>query len=243
MLVDMSRAEGPEPDSRADRPADVEVSGSLPMPLTTFIGREQELGEIRSLLRTGKRLVTLVGIGGIGKTRLALELGLRTSDQGWPESYLVELASLANPGLVEGAVLESVGGGSSRSPLEAVAEHLGGAAALLVLDSCEHVLDAARRVAEVLLRSCPSLMIVATSRSPLGLEGELVWQVPSLSVQKHSPSAGPGASDSARLFADRASYVQPRFKLSEDVASAVEAIVRKVDGIPLAMELAAARGG
>ena len=76
MLVDMSRAEGPEPDSRADRPADVEVSGSLPMPLTTFIGREQELGEIRSLLRTGKRLVTLVGIGGIGKTRLALELGL-----------------------------------------------------------------------------------------------------------------------------------------------------------------------
>ena len=241
MLVDMSKAANPEPDSLVGGTADVEVTGTPPMPLTTFIGREKELGEIRSLLRAGKRLVTLVGIGGIGKTRLALELGMRTSDLGWPKFYFAELASLANPGLVEGTVLESVGGGSSRSPLEAVVEHVGGAAALLVLDSCEHVLEAARRVAEVLLRSCPSLTIVATSRSPLGLGGELVWQVPSLSVQKYSPSGGPGASDSARLFADRASYVQPRFKLSEDAASAVEAIVRKVDGIPLAIELAAAR--
>jgi predicted ATPase/DNA-binding CsgD family transcriptional regulator len=241
MIVDMRKAENPEPDSLVDGPQDVEVTGTLPMSLTTFIGRERELDEIRSLLREGKRLVTLVGIGGIGKTRLALELGFSASDLGWPKVYLVELASLANPDLVEGAVLESVGGGSSRSPLKAAVEYLRDATALLVLDCCEHVLDAARHVAEVLLRRCPSLAILATSRSPLGIAGEPVWQVPPLSMQKRSDSGEPGASDSARLFADRASYVQSRFELSEDVARAVEAIVRRVDGIPLAIELAAAR--
>src|ERR1035438_8781713 len=178
MIVGMRKAENPELDSLVDGPQDVEVTGDLPMSLTTFVGRERELDEIRALLRGGKRLVTVVGIGGIGKTRLALELGFSASDLGWPKVYLVELASLANPDLVEGAVLESVGGGSSRSPLKAVVEYLRDANALLVLDCCEHVLDAARHVAEVLLRRCPSLAILATSRSPLGIAGELVWQVP-----------------------------------------------------------------
>jgi predicted ATPase/DNA-binding NarL/FixJ family response regulator len=241
MIVGMGKAQPPGPDSRAGNPQDVEVTSDLPMSLTTFVGRERELDEIRSLFRGGKRLVTLVGIGGIGKTRLALELGFSASDLGWPKVYLVELASLADPGLVEGAVLESVGGGSSRSPLQAVVEYLREANALLVLDRCEHVLDAARHLAEVLLRRCPSVAILATSRSPLGIAGELVWPVPPLSRQKRSDAGEPGASDAARLFADRASYVQPRFELSEDVARAVEAIVRRVDGIPLAIELAAAR--
>ena len=110
-----------------------------------------------------------------------------------------------------------------------------------MLDCCEHVLGAARRVAEVLVRSCPSVAILATSRSPLGIAGELVWQVPPLSMRKRSEAGETGASDAARLFADRASHVQARFELSEDVAVAVEAIVRRVDGIPLAIELAAAR--
>jgi predicted ATPase/DNA-binding CsgD family transcriptional regulator len=241
MMADMRNAENLEPDSLTDRPPAIEVTATLPMSLTAFVGRERELDEIRSLFRAGKRLVTLVGIGGIGKTRLALELGSSAGDLGWPKIYLVELASLANPDLVEGAVLESVGGGSSRSPLKAVVEYLRDATALLMLDCCEHVLDAARTVAEVLLRSCPSLAILATSRSPLGIGGELVWQVPPLSMQKRSDSGEPGASDSARLFADRASYVQPRFELREDVTQAVETIVRRVDGIPLAIELAAAR--
>jgi predicted ATPase/DNA-binding NarL/FixJ family response regulator len=241
MIVDMRQAANPEPDSLADGPQDVELTGTPPMPLTAFIGRERELDEIRSLLRAGKRLVTLVGIGGIGKTRLAVELGSKASDLSSSRFYLVELASLANPDLVEGAVLESVGGGSSRSPLKAVVEYLRDATALLVLDCCEHVLDAARHVAEELLRRCPSVAILATSRSPLGIAGEVVWQLPSLSLQKSVDFGETGASDSARLFADRASYVQPRFKLSEDVATAVEAIVRGVDGIPLAIELAAAR--
>jgi predicted ATPase/DNA-binding CsgD family transcriptional regulator len=241
MIVDMRQAANSELDSLADGPQDEELTGTLPISLTSFIGRERELDEIRSLLRAGKRLVTLVGIGGIGKTRLALELASKASDLSSSKFYLVELASLVNPDLVKGAVLESVGGGFSRSPLKAAVEYLRDATALLVLDCCEHVLDAVRHVAEELLRECPSLAILATSRSPLGIAGELVWQVPSLSVQKSGDSGETRASDSARLFADRASYVQPRFELSEDVAIAVEAIVRRVDGIPLAIELAAAR--
>jgi predicted ATPase/DNA-binding CsgD family transcriptional regulator len=241
MIAGMGKAQDPGLGSRADYPQDVEVTGDLPMPLTAFVGRERELGELRSLFRAGKRLVTLVGIGGIGKTRLALELAFSAGDLGWAKVYLVELCSLADPGLVDGAVLESLGGGSSRSPLQAAAEYLREANALLVLDCCEHVLGAARRVAEVLVRRCPSVTVLATSRSPLDIAGELVWPVPSLSVRERGDAGDAGASDAARLFADRASYVQPRFGLSEDAAGAVEAIVRRVDGIPLAIELAAAR--
>jgi predicted ATPase/DNA-binding NarL/FixJ family response regulator len=241
MILGMGNAQDPGPGSRVDNPQDVEVTGDLPMSLTAFVGRESELEELRSLFRAGKRLVTLVGIGGIGKTRLALELGFSAADLGWAKVYLVELASLADPGLVDEAVLESVGGGSSRSPLQAAAEYLREETALLVLDGCEHVLDAARRVAEVLLRRCPSVAVLATSRSPLDIAGELVWPVPPLSMRKRGDAGEAGASDAARLFADRAGYVQPRFELSEDVAGAVETIVRRVDGIPLAIELAAAR--
>ena len=116
MMAGMGRAPDPGAGSRAGHPQDVEVTGDLPMSLTTFVGREPELDELRSLFRAGKRLVTLVGIGGIGKTRLALELGFSAGDLGWAKVYLVELASLADPGLVDAAVLESVGGGSSLSP-------------------------------------------------------------------------------------------------------------------------------
>ena len=240
-MAAMGKTEDLGPELLDDGQQDVEVAGTLPMSMTTFVGRDQELGEIRSLFREGKRLVTLVGIGGIGKTRIALELGFSAGDLGWANVYFVELAPVTSPDLVDGAVLESVGAGSSRSPLQAVVEHLREATGLLVLDCCEHVLDAARRVAEVLLRRCPSVAILATSRSPLDIEGELVWPVPPLSMQKRGDASDTGASDAARLFADRASHVQPRFRLGEDVAGAVEAIVRKVDGIPLAIELAAAR--
>jgi len=111
MIAGKGKAQGPGPGSRVDSPQDVGVSGDLPMSLTALVGRERELDELRSLFREGRRLVTLVGIGGIGKTRLALELGFSAGDLGWAKVYLVELASLANPGLVDGAVLESVGGG------------------------------------------------------------------------------------------------------------------------------------
>jgi predicted ATPase/DNA-binding NarL/FixJ family response regulator len=237
----MGKTQGPGPDRLVDHSQDLEVAGALPMSMTAFVGRERELDEIRSLFREGKRLVTLVGIGGIGKTRLAVHLGLSASDLGWADVYFVELASLTNPDLVGDAVLESVGGGPSSSPLQAAAERLREATALLVLDCCEHVLGAARRVAEVLLRRCPFVTVLATSRSPLEIEGELVWQVPPLSMRKRGHAGETEASDAARLFADRAGHVQARFELGEDVTGAVEAIVRRVDGIPLAIELAAAR--
>ena len=194
MIAGMGKAQDPGLDSRADNPQDLEITGDLPMPLTAFVGRERELDELRSLFRAGKRLVTLVGIGGIGKTRLALELGFSAGDLGWAKVYFVELASLADPGLVGGAVLESVGGGSSRSPLQAAAEYLREANALLVLDCCEHVLGAARRAAEMLVRRCPSVTVLATSRSPLDVAGELVWPVPSLSLHERGHAGEAGAS-------------------------------------------------
>src|ERR1700730_6789544 len=136
----MGKTQDPAPGSRADTPQDVEITGALPVSLTSFVGRERELDELRSLLRRGKRLVTLVGIGGIGKTRLALQLGMGARDLGWDRVYFVELAPLADPGLVDDAMLESVGVGSSRTPLQTAAEHLRDASALIVLDCCEHVL-------------------------------------------------------------------------------------------------------
>jgi predicted ATPase/DNA-binding CsgD family transcriptional regulator len=224
------------PDSVIEGPPGTEV-----VSFTTFVGRKRELGELRSLVREGKRLVTLTGIGGIGKTRLALELGFRAREFDWTNVYFVELASATNPGLIDSAVLESVGGPASRSPLQATVDYLREARALLVLDSCEHVLEAVGNVAEALFRGCPSLVILATSRSPLDIPGELVWSVPPLSMQSGSDSSAGTVSDAARLFADRASYVQARFELSDDVLEAVDTIVRRVDGIPLAIELAAAR--
>jgi predicted ATPase/DNA-binding CsgD family transcriptional regulator len=237
----MSKAEDAQRDYLVDGPGDAEVIGDLPRPLTSFVGRERELGDLQSLLREGKRLVTLVGIGGIGKTRLALELCSNANGPVRVKAYVAELAQLTNPDLVDAAVLEAIGGGSSRSPLKAAMEYLRDTAALLVLDCCEHVLEAARHAAEVLLRGCPSLAILATSRSPLGIAGELEWRVPPLSIQQCDDADATRASDSARLFADRAGYVRPRFELGDDAVGAVETIVRKVDGIPLAIELAAAR--
>jgi predicted ATPase len=200
--------------------------------MTTFVGRERELAKLRSLLKDGKRLLTLVGIGGIGKTRLALELGFGASQLGFERVYLAELASLANPGLVESAVLESLGGGTSRSPLHAAVEHLREESALLVLDSCEHVLEAARQAAALIVRQCPSVAVLATSRSPLDIAGELVWQVPPLSIRRVDSAREAQISDAAWLFADRASYAQPGFELTGEVVGAAESIVRRVDGIP-----------
>jgi predicted ATPase len=241
MIAGMAKAQEPGPQSLADREHDVDATDALPRSMTTFVGRERELAELRSQLREGKRLLTLVGIGGIGKTRLALELGFSARDLGFERVYLVELASLTNPGLVENAVLESIGVGSSRSPLQAAVDHLHEESALLVLDCCEHVLDAARQVAELIVRKCPSVAILATSRSPLDLAGEVVWPVPPLSMHRPDGVREAQTSDAAWLFADRASYAQPGFELTGEVVGAVETIVRRVDGIPLAIELAAAR--
>ena len=237
MIGRMARAREAAQDSPASQRPDVLFKGVPQAPMTSFVGRSRELDELRSLFQDGKRLVTLTGIGGIGKTRLALELGRSAAVVNWANVYLAELASLT-PAMVDSAVLESVGGGSSHSPLDAAADYLSDADGLLVLDCCEHVLDAARQVADVLLRRCPSMVLLATSRSPIGIAGEVVFAVLPLSVQTYGDAR---ASDAARLFADRASDFRSGFRLSQNAAGAVETIVRRLDGIPLAIELAAAR--
>jgi predicted ATPase/DNA-binding CsgD family transcriptional regulator len=211
------------------------------MPLTTFVGRRGELGQLRTLFQEGNRFVTLTGIGGIGKTRLARQLGIGVAESGWAKVFVVELESISDPELVDRVVLESVGGGSNRSPLQGAVDHLQKTRALLVLDCCEHLLETVGRVVEFLLRGCPSLAILATSRSPIGIPGELVWSVPALSMQGGKDTGGGSASEAARLFADRARSADAHFFLNEKVLGEVETIVRRVDGIPLAIELAAAR--
>src|SRR5580658_3310897 len=209
-------------------------------PLTTFVGRERELSELRLLLREGKSLLTLTGIGGIGKTRLALEVISDIPELGVEKAHFVDLASVTNPQLIDNAVLEAIGGGSHRAPLQATLNHLRDERALVVLDSCEHVLQAVGHLTETLLSSCPFVVILATSRSPLDIPGEMVWTVPALSMRDRDGGIGAGLSDAGRLFADRASHVRT-FELDHDVVDVVETIVRRVDGIPLAIELAAAR--
>jgi predicted ATPase/DNA-binding SARP family transcriptional activator/DNA-binding CsgD family transcriptional regulator len=220
---------------------------NLPGSLTSFIGRERERAEIRNLL--GKtRLLTLKGPGGGGKTRLALQV---TGDlaESYPDgAWLVELAPLAEEKLVPQAVATALGVREQpgRPLAETLAEALREKEALLVLDNCEHLVDAAADLAESLLGSCPRLRILATSRETLGVPGEMAWPVPSLS----GPEPGDGHTvedlegyESVRLFVDRARYHNPAFLLTPHNARAVAEICRRLDGIPLAIELAAARVG
>jgi predicted ATPase/DNA-binding SARP family transcriptional activator len=211
---------------------------SLPAELTRFIGRQRELADVRALL-SRSRLVTLTGAAGSGKTRLALELVA-----GLPRSVVwVELAALREGGLIAPAVAEAaglreeVGSGA----VKAVARLLQRRSLLLVLDNCEHLVDASAELAEALLRDCPELTILATSREALGVRGERAWLVPPLDVPEHGTLAEATASEAVRLFVERAGDVVPDFTLSPENAPVIVEICRRLDGIPLAIELAAAR--
>jgi non-specific serine/threonine protein kinase len=218
---------------------------NLPAQLTSFIGREREIAEVTDLL-TGTRLLTLTGTGGVGKTRLALQVATALLDR-YPQGvWLVELASLADPALMPAALMtalevqEQRGGTAMETLLEALrTRHL-----LLVLDNCEHLRVACARLSEVLLRNCLRLHILATSREPLGLAGETRWRVPSLSV----PATDQGAHldpvaryEAVQLFLERAQAVRPQFALTAANVAAVARVCAQLDGIPLAIELAAAR--
>ena len=225
-------AREPAPAARRADPAP-RRPGNLPLQLTSFVGRERELNEVVGLGRR-HRLVTLTGPGGSGKTRLSLEAAaalLRDTPDG---VWLVELAGLSDGSLVPHAV-EAVLGVASRStrrPEEAIAAHVGERQMLVVLDNCEHVIGASARLVEGLLAACPNLRMLVTSREPLHIAGEVNWRVPSLTPP-----------EAERLFAERAQDASSRFALSEENASAVAEVCRRVDGIPLAIELAAARVG
>ncbi|MER5184380.1 BTAD domain-containing putative transcriptional regulator [Streptomyces sp. NPDC002896] len=227
-----------EPPQPASTPSSrrPERKGNLRPRLNSFVGREPELGSIRSDLQRA-RLVTLTGPGGSGKTRLAEEAAAGHSD-----AWLVELAPLDHPEAVPGAVVSALGlretvlmtselTAPQDDPLALLVEYCGPRGLLLILDNCEHVIDAAARLAETLLTRCPDLTVLATSREPLGVPGESVRPVEPLPPHP-----------AHRLFTERATAVRPGFAATADAdAEAVAEICRRLDGLPLAIELAAAR--
>ena len=233
-------------------PAPPAARHNLPVQLSSFIGREQELTEVRRLL-SESRLVTLTGPAGCGKTRLALRVAADLMHASlFPDGvWLVELAPLSDPALVPQAVASAVDVSeqSGRPLLETLSGFLRSKQLLLVLDNCERLIDACARLAETLLRSCPSLKILATSREAIGLTGESAWLVPPMSMPDPRQLLLPEAEflsalmqyESMRLFVDRALAAQPAFMLTIDNAPAVAQICYRLDGIPLAIELAAAR--
>ena len=216
-----------------------------PAQLTSFIGRERETATVQELLQ-GTRLLTLTGAGGSGKTRLALEVAARLGSQ-YPDGVAwVELAPLSNPELVPHHVADALGvrRDGIRSAGDALLEALRDWDALLVLDNCEHLVEACARLAEALLVGCPRLRIMATSREALGSGGERTWLVPPLALPqagKPVTRAVAAASEAIRLFVERTQAVRPSFELRDDNAVAIAHICQRLDGLPLAIELAAAR--
>jgi predicted ATPase/DNA-binding CsgD family transcriptional regulator len=213
--------------------------------LSSFVGREKEMTEVKRLLEAS-RLLTLTGSGGCGKTRLALAAAGELSEGFEGSVWLVELAPLADPSLVAQAVAATLGVREQpgRSLTEMLSGYLGSKKLLLVLDNCEHLIEACAELAESLLRFCPGLCVLATSREALGITGEVAWPVPSLSLPdlRRLPDIGSLPEyESARLFVERAVAVRPDFVLTEQNASAVAQVCYRLDGIPLAIELAAAR--
>jgi non-specific serine/threonine protein kinase len=222
------------------------VANNLPLQATSFIGREEQIEQVRRLLES-TRLLTLTGAGGCGKTRLSLRVAEDVSGDYADGVWFVDLAPLTDSSLVPQAlaaalVVHDIPG---RTTLETVAEHLRNRATLIVLDNCEHVIDSAAGVAHVLLRDCRGVRILATSREALRSPGETTWRVPSLTLP---PPPGIGAttesmmeSEGVRLFVDRARAALPGFELTSASCAAVQDICHQLDGIPLALELAAAR--
>lgn len=249
--------EAPAPAPLATLPPAPEAPlSNIPVRLTSFVGREREIAQVRRALG-GTRLLTLTGAGGCGKTRLALQV----ADEllwAYPHGiWFVDLAALADPALTPRAVAAalSLQTTESQPPLEPLIAHLRTRSLLLVIDNCEHLLSACAELVETLLRACPNLEVMTTSREPLGIGGEVVWQVPPLAVPAAEdqggvsgaasaatlPEAPADIPDSMRLFVERARLYRPGFALTAANTAAVAEICRRLDGMPLAIELAAAR--
>jgi predicted ATPase/DNA-binding SARP family transcriptional activator len=220
-------------------------STNLPHRVTSFVGRRRELTELAAMLER-TRLLTLVGPGGCGKTRLALELADRRVDGFADGVWLAELAAVGDPELVVQQIATAVGVQlqGRRDPIEVLAEQIGGRRMLLVLDNCEHVVGECARIVSRLLAACPALEVLATSREPLRVQGEVLWRVPSLSLPDPDGALEPaelGECEAVRLFVERAEAVAAGFALDGDSAGPIASICLRLDGMPLALELAAAR--
>jgi predicted ATPase/DNA-binding NarL/FixJ family response regulator len=217
---------------------------NIPSELTSFVGRRTELASAKRQLAQS-RIVTLTGNGGVGKTRLAVRMALDLSDRFPDGAWLVDLAPLNDPGLVAQTIALTLGlrDESGHWTLPALTGYLRERALLMVLDNCEHVLDACAVVAEALLRGAPEVRIICTSRQPLGVPGEHVLPVPPLKTPGKEISAPDDlvTYEAAALFVERARASAPAFALTNENAAAVSVLVQRLDGIPLALELAAAR--
>jgi non-specific serine/threonine protein kinase len=239
--------------SASDSGETVHASERLPGPpshnlateLTTFVGRQNELEHLPTLL-TSSRLLTLAGAGGVGKTRLALRLAAGVLSRFRDGVWLVDLAPISTPDLVIQAVASAlrIREGGQRSMRDTLLHNLRHRELLLVLDNCEHLIDACAEISEAVLRGAPTARIVATSREPLGVPGETVWRVSSLSLPEASASPTYQAlldAEATCLFIERARAVDPTFAVAPETAGTVARICSRLDGIPLAIELAAAR--
>lgn len=226
---------------------------NLPTPLTSFVGRQQELTNLKNLLKN-TRLLTLSGIGGVGKTRLALQLAKEVLNDFDHGVWLVELAALTEPSLIEQSIAEvlNLKEDPFQSLLSTLVNCLKPKKLLLILDNCEHLIEESANLCQSLLNGCPNLKIVATSREGLGITGETNWQTLPLSLPSTTPHfelASPQAetfenltgSEAVQLLVERAKAVQPDFELIAENSWAVAQICQGLDGIPLALELAVAR--
>jgi predicted ATPase/class 3 adenylate cyclase len=218
---------------------------NLPVQLTSFVGRERELAKLEPLVLSS-HLLTLTGPGGIGKTRLAMRLAADVLETFPGGVWLVELAPLADPALLSHTVAATLGvqDQPGRPILDVLRDYLRAKSLLFILDNCEHLIDACAHLVEALLRTAPSLRILATSREALGIAGETAYRVPSLPLPTRGQPRNLDAlarNDCARLFVERAAATSPAFGLTTKNAPAIAEIGRRLDGIPLAIELAAAR--
>jgi predicted ATPase/DNA-binding CsgD family transcriptional regulator len=217
--------------------------GNLPAELTSFVGRRRELAEVKRLLTT-TRLLTLTGTGGAGKTRLAVKAAAEMARNFADGAWLVSLAPIDDPMLVTQAVFSALGlqDVSSRWSLSALSDYLGEKRLLLVFDNCEHLLDSVAALAGTVLKSCPELRILATSRQALGMAGEVRLRVPALLLPDTNEALTPGqiaGFDAVALLVERAKAVQPGFAVDESNARSIVQLCKRLDGMPLAVELAA----